>query len=273
MRCACGVWLIGFVMLSCGERGGGTQAEAIDEEEDDFIDTLILVHDAPLPESVDELFGDFFFNFSTDARFAATRMRLPLLSRSNPEEEFISREQWEEQRPLEAPEFFCVIYEREGDMEVQNDTSLHEANVWRVYLQEQREECYYFNKVDGRWLLKDYDLIDWTQTPMGDFLGYLAELSADSLRATDFVRFPLHWVMVSDDGEEVIEEDLWEEDWEAFCSEVPMPEGVLMCIDYGQPVLSSNRKVLSMEGLSNGLYVKFKFDKVGGKWWMYEVEL
>ena len=263
-----------WLLLSCG--GGHESSEGEDAALDSaeaFVDTLILVHDAPLPESVDELFGDFFFNFATNPRFAITRLRLPLRSRSNPEEEFISREQWDEQQPMAVPEFVSVIYEREQDMEVQNDTSLSHVQVWRIYLRESREECYYFCKVEGRWILQDYDLVDWNETPMGDFLGYLAEMSADTLLYADYVRFPLRWVMVSDDGEETIEEELWAEDWEELREEVPLSEGLLVCIDYGQPALSDNRKILSMEGLSNGLYIKFKFDKVGGRWWLYEVEL
>lgn len=271
--------LVSFALLliALAGCGGGETSTSVREWEQDTLedvrDTLVLVVDKPLPASMDELFGDFFYNFATDEFFARTRVRFPLRSRSDPDEEFITREQWLEQRPLQGRECFSIIYEREQDMEIQQDTALRQVQVWQIYLSEHREECYYFLKVEGRWVLKDYDLLDWDETPLAGFLDYLAAMSADTLMFAEYIRFPLQWVMVSEDGEETFTEELWAEDWEELRSEVPLPEGELVCIDYGQPALSENRKVLSMEGLSSGLFVKYKFDRVGGRWWLYEVEL
>lgn len=263
-----------LLLAACGGRERiPTPEEWMEDTLKAQADTLVLVVDKPLPASVDELFGDFFYNFATDDLFARSRVRFPLRSRSYPDEEFITREQWVEQKPLQARECFSVIYEREQDMEIQQDTTLRKVQVWHIYLNEHREECYYFLRVDGRWVLRDYDLLDWDDTPLAGFLDYLAAMGADTLRYADYVRFPLQWVTVSDDGEETLTEELWEEDWEELRGELPLPEGELVCIDYGQPALSENRKVLSMEGLSSGLFVKYKFDKVGGHWWLYEVEL
>lgn len=270
------LWLASVLLCALSCSGGG-QVGTVEEDVEDTVvvqrDTLVLVQDKPLPESVDELFGDFFYNFATDELFARSRVRFPLRSRANPDEEFITREQWVEQLPMQGRECVALIYEREGDLEVQQDTTLRQVQVWQIYLGEHREECYYFLKVDGRWLLRDYDVLDWSTTPLGGFLDYLAQMSADTLMYADYVRFPLQWVMVSDDGEETITEELWAEDWDELREEIPLPEGELLCIDYGQPALSENRKVVSMEGLSSGLFIKYKFDRVGGRWWLYEVEV
>ena len=51
-----------------------------------------------------------------------------------------------------------------------------------------------------------------------------------------------------------------------------MPEGVMTNINYGQPSISQNRKILLVEGMSNGLYVKYKFDRTNGQWHLYEIE-
>ena len=62
------------------------------------------------------------------------------------------------------------------------------------------------------------------------------------------------------------------DEWFEFRQEMPMPEGVMTNINYGQPSISQNRKILLVEGMSNGLYVKYKFDRTNGKWRLYEIE-
>jgi len=53
---------------------------------------------------------------------------------------------------------------------------------------------------------------------------------------------------------------------------MPMPEGVMTNVNYGQPALSENRKILLVQGMSNEMYVKYKFDRLDGKWRLIEIE-
>ncbi len=263
-------------IMSCLNKTREAEAEADYADKPDSVetaaDTLQLYEVTPEPDTADELFLDFFFRFTTDEAFQLRRIRFPLSLTDDRDEERISRAQWTERNPFDNQEFYSVIYDREHDITVQNDTSLHHVKVWWILLGKDEQVGFDFHKIDGQWLLTDCSRIATSQTAIAGFIDFFSHFCADTLHQTEFIQFPLKLVSVPDeDVEENVTEELSEADWEELRHELPLPSDVLACIDYGQPMLSQNRKIMMLEGLSSGLFIKYRFDHTNGSWKLYEI--
>lgn len=263
---------------SCKEGKGVGIFSSGDEEEEDSIeafagDTLHLFEDEEPPEAVDELFDDFFFNFASDVRFQNQRIAFPLSCKDGEEVMKLSRDDWKQLNSFDSQDFFSVIYEREHDLELQKDTSVNSVSVEWVYLQEDYVERFNFKRVSGKWTLTDIEKDQFSCLPNGDFLDFYSQFIADSAYQRNALSQPLKLVLTpqSDDEEEQVEH-LSVDDWFAMKSDLPFPEDMLVNIDYGQTCISQNRKTLLMEGVSNGLQMKFRFDKVGNGWKLIQIE-
>ena len=75
-----------------------------------------------------------------------------------------------------------------------------------------------------------------------------------------------------DEEEEAQEEFVTKDEWFEMQDNTPLFNDVLMNIDYGQTCISQNRKTLMLEGVSNGLQMKFRFNKQEDEWMLMEVE-
>ena len=238
---------------------------------DEPTDSLMLYDDEPEPASADMLFVDFFYAFTTDSRYQQQRVVFPLKSTENATE-MMTKEDFQERAPFEPQEFYAAIYDRETDMAVQNDTALNNVAVNRIHLQTQILDSYHFQRVQGKWMLTNYDTKNADMTPQGSFLEFFGKFVNDTLYQRESIVFPLRLVSEAEDDDMGGETELTEEEWPEFRSQMPLPTEVMTAIDYGQTSLSENRKILLMEGMSNGLFVKYKFDRTDGQWKLYEID-
>ena len=246
---------------------GYVQVDSVEKPKD----TLQLVEDAPVPKTADEIFNDFIYTFITDSEFQHERVCFPLRG-NNPHANHINRSEWDKKSPFNSPEFISMIYDREKDMNLQKDTTLTHVSVEWIYLNSQHAVMYNFRKKHGRWMLTDYEEQNMSQSPLSAFVSFYSKFSSDTLFQKESIDFPLRLVTKSEGDEEGGEMQLSPEDWEQFRAEMPLPCGVITNINYGQPALSENRKILLVEGLGNSLYVKYKFDQTDGHWYLYEIE-
>jgi len=126
---------------------------------------------------------------------------------------------------------------------------------------------------NGQWHLLNFEKEETSATPYASFAEFYAKFASDSIFQRESIHFPLHVIAEAQgDVDEGGESHLSPEEWFEFRKEMPMPEGVMTNINYGQPSISQNRKILLVEGMSNGLYVKYKFDRTNGQWHLYEIE-
>jgi len=238
-------------------------SEVADEGEEDAVedsvmaeeDSLILFEEEVVPVSADELFDDFFYSFTTDQRFQMQRVTFPLKCNEGSDELVISREEWKEFNRFTTQDFYSVIYERESDMEIQKDTAVNEVSVDWIYLDEDYVERYNFVRSNnGQWHLLNFEKEETSATPYASFAEFYAKFASDSIFQRESIHFPLHVVAEAQgDVDEGGESHLSPEEWFEFRQEMPMPEGVMTNINYGQPSISQNRKILLVEGMSNGL--------------------
>jgi hypothetical protein len=53
---------------------------------------------------------------------------------------------------------------------------------------------------------------------------------------------------------------------------LPLPTDAIVNVNYGQASISQNRKILMLQGLGNGMQMKFKFNKQDDGWKLMEIE-
>lgn len=249
------------------------EEEEADSLESSFSgDTLHLFEEEEIPVSVDELFDDFFFSFADDPHFQSQRINFPLACKDGDETISLSKQEWKEYNRFNTQDFYSVIYEREEDLELQKDTTIQEVGVEWIYLQENYVEKFNFRRMNGKWTLVDIVKESEESTPNGDFLKFYAGFIADSISQRESISQPLKLILTATDGEDEQVEQLTIDQWYDLKKDLPFPKDALVNIDYGQSSISQNRKTLLMEGVSNGLQMKFKFDKRNGEWKLIEIE-
>ncbi len=264
-----------ILLWTCSENTKCPVSPIIEETDslEQVEDTLTLLEEEVLPESVDELFDDFFFNFTSDHKMQNARIVFPLKLHNGNEVIALSHDDWNRYNRFATQEYYTVIYEREQEMELQKDTCVNAVSIEWIYLKDDYIEKFNFRRIEGKWMLTDIENETMTQTPNGSFLSFYTRFANDSIDFHDAINQPLKFITPSeDDSDEVTEEYISFNEWLELKEELPIPEDILVNIDYGQSSISQNRKVLLMEELSSGIYIKFKFDKKGGQWRLIEIE-
>ncbi len=266
-----------LALLSCrGNRPVQDVEELyIQDSIDSSEDTLHLIVEEPEPpQAVDELFDDFFFTFVINPNFQTHRINFPLQCNEGDVQREINEEDWAQFNRFSSQDFFSVIYENEDDIDVQKDTAVNRVAVEWIYLQDDYVETYTFRRFKSKWFLMSINISKIDNVPNGAFLKFYADFISDSTFQVASIRQPLRYTLTESDEEadEASNSQLTLSDWLSMRDELPIPHESLVNIDYGQPSHSTTHKTLFMEGVSNGLSMKFKFKKEDGDWKLTEIE-
>jgi len=265
-------------LLSCKDSKMTNAFDNEDEMEEDSIeafvgDTLHLFEEEEPPAAVDELFDDFFYNFIDDARFQGQRIAYPLPCKEGDESEKLTKQDWAQYDHFKNQEVLSVLYEREQDYALSKDTSMQHVGVEWIQLKDDDVERFQFNRVGGKWMLTEIDKKKRGNMPNGDFLNFYAKFMADTVFQGKSLVEPLKVILTSDDGEEEPQEEfLTVEEWFEMRHSLPLPTEEIVNVDYGQACISQNKKTLLLQGISNGMQMKFKFNKDGDDWKLMEIE-
>ena len=265
-------------LLSCKDSKMTNAFDNEDEMEEDSIeafvgDTLHLFEEEEPPAAVDELFDDFFYNFIDDARFQGQRIAYPLPCKEGDESEKLTKQDWAQYDHFKNQEVLSVLYEREQDYALSKDTSMQHVGVEWIQLRDDDVERFQFNRVGGKWMLTEIDKKKRGNMPNGDFLNFYAKFMADTVFQGKSLAEPLKVILTSDDGEEEPQEEfLTVEEWFEMRHSLPLPTEEIVNVDYGQACISQNKKTLLLQGISNGMQMKFKFNKDGDDWKLMEIE-
>ena len=268
------------LLFSCK---GGKIEELLDFDDEEevadsveaFVGDTLHLFDEPEepPVTVDELFDDFLYNFMEDAKFQGQRIAFPLPCRDGEEVEPLDKQEWAHHNRFHKLEFYSFIYEREQDFQLTKDTAARSVDVEWIDLQNERMEKFLFNRQEGRWMLTGVEKERNDNTPNGDFLKFYAKFVNDSIFQRESLAQPVRLILTSEDGEEEPQEEwLSPDDWSSMRGDLPLSAKQLVNIDYGQAIISQNRKTLLIEGASNGFMMKFTFDKRGDDWKLIEME-
>lgn len=249
-----------------------------DEPEEDSVeafigDTLHLFDEIEPPAAVDELFDDFLYNFIDDAHFQGQRIVYPLPCKTGDEEEKLTQQEWPQYDHFKNQELLSVIYEREQDFVLSKDTSMQSVAVEWIGLKNDEVEKFHFNRVENKWMLTEIDKKHRSEIPNGDFLNFYARFVTDSTYQRGSLAEPVKVILTSEDGEEEPQEEhLNADEWFEMRQSLPLPTDAIVNVNYGQASISQNRKILMLQGLGNGMQMKFKFNKQDDGWKLMEIE-
>lgn len=236
-------------------------------------DTLHLFEEEEPPAAVDELFDDFFYNFIDDSRFQTQRITFPLACKEGEGQTALTKQDWPHYDHFQNQDVLAVIYEREQDYELSKDTSMQHVGVEWIQLNHDVVEKFHFNRTAGKWMLTEVDKTTRAGMPNGNFLDFYARFIADSTFQRESLAESVKVILTSEDGEEAPEEEhLNADEWFEMRESLPLPTHALVNVDYGQAIISQNRKILLLQGVSNGMQMKFKFTKHDDQWKLMEIE-
>ncbi len=268
----------GCLLMSCKDKKMTNVFDTEDEPEEDSVeafigDTLHLFDEIEPPAAVDELFDDFLYNFIDDAHFQGQRIVYPLPCKTGDEEEKLTQQEWQQYDHFKNQELLSVIYEREQDFVLSKDTSMQSVAVEWIGLKSDEVENFHFNRVENKWMLTEIDKKHRSEIPNGDFLNFYARFVADSIFQREALAEPVKVILTSEDGEEEPQEEhLNADEWFEMRQSLPLPTDAIVNVNYGQASISQNRKILMLQGLGNGMQMKFKFNKQDDGWKLMEIE-
>lgn len=219
------------------------------------LEELNLFEEAVIPKAADEVFDDFLFSYISNGSFARERTVGAVCELT-----------------MDDDGAAVMIYERENDLELQKDTSLQQVTVEQVEWDGNVIHNYRFGKRHGQWFLTEEDDDDISDNPNASFLVFLKDFFTDSLYRHESLQLPLQFRFYSEEDEGMIETELSYEEWSELYNDLPRLDDIMYNVDYGQSLISSNRKSLLLKGLSNGLSMKFHFGFSEGRWQLMEVE-
>ena len=255
------LWMCGMCsmsLLSCQFISDNSSNEALNDstEVDSLgLEELNLFEETVIPKAADEVFDDFLFSYISNASFCKQRTKGAV-------------------EPLEMndDDAAVMIYERDNDLALQKDTTLQQVIVECIDWHTNSIRHYYFNKSQGQWFLSDVEDVDINDVPNAGFLGFLKEFLSDSLYRHESLKLPLMMKYYSEEDEGLIEVEMSFDDWNELYHDLPRLDDYMYNVDYGQSLISNNRKSLLLKGMSNGLSMKFHFGYSDGHWQLIEVE-
>lgn len=220
----------------------------------------------------DELFDDFIFNYASDDALQRRRTVFPLPYHNGDTVSRIDKKFWKHDHLFARQNYYTMLFDKEGDMEMVGDTALTSVQVEWIFLKTRMVKKYNFQRNKGRWMLQSIDLRHIDKGENEDFIDFYVKFATDSLYQSRHITNPLQFITIDPDDEfSILETTLDVNQWYAF--RPVMPAEQLSNIDYGQKNDDhSNTKILKVNGIGNGFSNIFYFRKRGGEWEMYKYE-
>lgn len=270
-----------MLMVSCG--GGKKKADpfaALTEQIDsikvhpDSIQDSTVVVEEQVPAAADESFADFFYNFASDKAFQRTRVVFPFSLYKGKQVTRIQKADWKFDPLFSREPAYTVLFDKEEDMEIEKDTSLHSVQVDWIFLADRRIKRYYFQRKKDSWFLEAINIEKLPDEEDGkeDFYTFYERFSRDSLFQQERLHDPLKFVTADPEDEfQILETTLEQGQWFAF--RPPMMKGRMTNVHYGQPEnIRSDYKVVEFKGFGNGFSNTLYFERYGGGWKLMRFE-
>lgn len=274
--------LLVALLASCGGNKGTTDpfdsitqiVDSVSRKGTDR-DTLLPSHiqERLKPLEADELFDDFIFNFASDKTLQEQRTVFPLPYHHAGVLKTITKETWTHIDLFPGQNYYTILFDREEDIDLVGDTSLHAVQVEWFLLKKRIFKKYSFQKKRGMWMLSSIDFSPIkAEKGDNDFLSFYTRFVTDSVYQRQHVCSPLKFITIDpDDDFAVLETTLDIDQWYAF--RPMMPADSLSNFCYGQKnETSSNAKILKVNGIGNGYSNIFYFRKRHGSWELYKYE-
>ena len=273
------------VLLISGCRGGQTKDVGPDDIDD--YDSLTIVADEskqlteeeardeliaqePLPQSADELFDDFIFNFASNHRLQKERIKFPLLVNSGSKKEYIAPDQWQMEHFFMHQGEYTLMFDHEDQMQLTQDTALVNVALEKIFLDQSFVRQYLFSRATGRWMLTEIRNQTLPRNANAEFIAFYQKFVTDSAFQRQSLAEEIEFIGPDpDDDFSQMEGVITPDFWDAFRPE--LPQRMLFNIVYAAQNPQSRQKILVVRGISNGLEQELTFRLVGDRWMLVKL--
>lgn len=241
----------------------------------DFVEDTIFLLDPvepSLPTTGDETFDDFIYVFAADTAFQCSRIVFPLPYYEGDTPLKIEQSDWKHDALFVKQSYYTLLLDNEDELDHTRDDSQTSVQVEWIFLGTHMVKKYYFERVDGRWMLEAINERPIVKNKRADFVDFFIRFATDSLYQMKHIREPLEFITTDpDDDFSIIETTLDTEQWFAFKPVLPVDK--LSNIIYGQEKPNESPcKIIQLKGVGNGFLNTLFFRKKGGKWELYKFE-
>lgn len=273
------------VLLIGGCRGGQTKGVGADNiDDDDSLTTIAdepkqlteeeardeLIAQEPLPQSADELFDDFIFNFASNHRLQKERIKFPLLVNSGSKKEYISPEKWQMEHFFMHQGEYTLMFDHEDQMQLPQDTALVDVALEKIFLDQSFVRQYLFSRATGRWMLTEIRNQTLPRNANAEFIAFYQRFVTDSVFQRQSLAEEIEFIGPDpDDDFSQMEGVITPDFWDAFRPE--LPQRMLFNIVYTAQDPQSRQKILVVRGISNGLEQELTFRMAGGRWMLVKL--
>lgn len=249
-----------------GKNNSGADTAGIDSTDTTAADTLEqLITEQPMPKAADELFDDFIFNFAANRKLQFKRIKFPLRVVNGKSEKMVEKSQWKMEHFFMNQGYYTLIFDNRRQMKIVKDTSINHVVVEKIYLKRKKVKQYIFNRINGEWNLVEVNTGAMYQNNNASFLDFYQKFATDSAFQSRHLDSPIHFSGPDpDDDFSTMTGDIEPETWPAFAPE--LPANFIYNIIYGQQYTQSNKKILVMRGIANGMEMEMTFVRKGKAW-------
>lgn len=249
-----------------GKNNSGADTAGIDSTDTTAADTLEqLITEQPMPKAADELFDDFIFNFAANRKLQFKRIKFPLRVVNGKSEKMVEKSQWKMEHFFMNQGYYTLIFDNRRQMKIVKDISINHVVVEKIYLKRKKVKQYIFNRINGEWNLVEVNTGAMYQNNNASFLDFYQKFATDSAFQSRHLDSPIHFSGPDpDDDFSTMTGDIEPETWPAFAPE--LPANFIYNIIYGQQYTQSNKKILVMRGIANGMEMELTFVRKGKAW-------
>ncbi len=229
--------------------------------------TEVLIVETPMPKAADELFDDFIFNFAANRRLQKRRICFPLpVYEGDREVKRIQAAQWGMEHFFMRQEYYTLIVDNKKQLELTKDTSVNKVVIEKIRLAENEVQQFLFDRLNGEWHMTGIRHNTFAQGPNASFLQFYQYFSTDSAYQVQSLAEEVYFTAPDPyDDFSTMEGVIVPEQWPDFKPGL-IPSGTIYNILYGPQYQQSNRKILVVRGISNGLEMEMEFKLIDGEW-------
>ncbi|UKK50200.1 DUF4348 domain-containing protein [Prevotella sp. E13-17] len=267
------------VLLLAGCKGKhGAEDYSLDDEAADSLYSAGLVEgsaDAPMPQSAEELFDDFIFNYASNNKLQIERTVFPLpvstdstianVKSGTVRNGEILKQQWKMEKFFMKKDFYTLLLDNTEQVEQIKDTTISEVTVEHFHMNASYVSRYQFRRKDGKWRLTALRNQAFQRNPNASFLTFYHRFVTDSLFQRESLSDAIDFVGPDpEDDFSMMEGVITPDFWNAFAPE--LPNSIEYNIVYGHQNPASTVKVLVLRGIANGMEMELTFKLVKGRW-------
>ncbi|HCE47980.1 MAG TPA: hypothetical protein DEQ84_04900 [Prevotellaceae bacterium] len=267
-----------FVAASCSKKTSRPLAaeeivespnDSSESEQPESVDTVESVTE--VPKAADEYFNDFIYSFTNNKAYQMSRIVFPLLCVRNGKTTYLQKKQWRFSRFHMKYPVYTLFFDKRSSLNLEKSKEITEVKMEQFNMLTGEVRTYGFNKIAGQWKMTRIE--DNPLSKYGDcaFIDFYQQFATDSAFQMAHVKPMLSILMESPEDEfEKIDGVIEAEQWPSFCPE--LPADVFTNIDYGQSMSLGNRRIVVLEGTSNGYISMLFFVKEDGEWMLQRFE-